>query len=172
MQIFVKCILLILILTQTAFAQEDKESKLEPEKKSESMASQTQASTESDRGHYVILGYDLSTRGEFTNGYTSIDLSDDFDTTIEFKSGFSVGYEYRKAPMNDWGSAFGIIHTFQRDVESMTIDGDKTKAKGDIANVSMTSVYANLIYRWETFYIPFGLVFSSITYNPPDASSL
>ena len=126
---------------------------------------------EEDKGHYALVGYDLRTQGDFKAG--TYDDEDDEDTlildetVIDFETGFSIGYEYRDASKNDWGKAFGVMHSLARDAEAVEINGERTKLSGDVASVAMTTIYAMAIYKWEKFYIPFGISYNQITYEPP-----
>lgn len=141
-----KLLLVLMLLAGNVFAQEE--------------------SSSDDWGHYLMGGFDIGNIATFTGG-KSDSSSSTFDTEMEFETGFSIGYEYKKFAKNDWGNSFGITYHTERDVDNFTLDGTKYSSLSDPASISVLRLYANLIYRWNEFYMPFGLNIQSITYNAP-----
>lgn len=119
--------------------------------------------------HYITIGYDFPTVGDFEDGWISTVPNTTFDSEIKFESGFSIGYEYRNTRVNSWGSSFGVNYHAKKDVKSWKIND--TKISNTDVSISILSLYADLLYRWESFYIPFGINISSINYELPETDS-
>lgn len=128
----------------------------------------TSSSSSTGYEHVLIFGYDLSSTASFTDGSVS-SSSSDFDTDIDFEGGLSIGYEYRMTKKEDWGRAFGITYHSSREAESFTLNGSDFEITGDAAEITLLRVYGNLIYRWDSFYIPFGVNLTSVSYEPPSS---
>tara|TARA_B100001971_G_scaffold215185_1_gene259394 strand:+ start:78871 stop:79506 length:636 start_codon:yes stop_codon:yes gene_type:complete len=122
----------------------------------------------SDFKHSVSFGFDLATTGSFEDG-ESDDITGPFDSELIFDSGLSIGYEYFEAKEESWGKGFGVSYHNSREVEELVIDGEDYDITGDAAEITLLKVYANLIYRWNTFYIPFGVNITSVSYEPPSS---
>lgn len=132
-------------------------------------AEEGSSSSSGGYSHFINLGYDLRTGASYSEAFTSDDPTETYEVEFDFEASYSVGYEARKAPKNAWGNAFGFIYSAKREVDSLTIDGDKYTVTGDAASVTMATLYATLIYRWETFYIPFGFSLNRVEYTPPSS---
>lgn len=123
-----------------------------------------------DTGHYISLGYDLRTIAQFDDTYATdgTDSASGFDVKFRFDSGLALAYEYRQAKANSFGFAVGIDYHRDRDADTIEIDSTSLSLTGDVATISFTQLYINAIYKWESFYIPFGINYTSATYTPPN----
>jgi hypothetical protein len=119
--------------------------------------------------HLFNIGYDFKTVASFEDGWISTSPGVSLDNEMEFETGLAIGYEYRISTPNSWGKSFGINYHTERDLKTWEINGIKA-GKVDIS-VTILSIYADLIYRWESFYIPFGVNLSSINYKVPTTDS-
>lgn len=114
--------------------------------------------------HVGLVGIDPLSTGTFSSTEDTLEIG--------FNPGISLGYEYRLMPENDWGKSFGITYHHDRSPNKMkyTNDGLNINTTIDIESeeaVSVMRVHANLISRWENFYIPFGLNYAAINYSSP-----
>ena len=139
-----KCLVFLFLFTSSLYAQE----------------------SSTDYKHTAFLGFDLVTSGSFEDGTTS-SSSTTFDSEINFESAFSIGYEYQEAKKESWGKAFGVSYHTKREVDSFDLNGETLQATGDAAEITMLKLNANLIYRWDIFYIPFGINLTTVSYDPP-----
>ena len=123
-------------------------------------------------GHYLSVGYDLVTMAKLEDNYATdgTNSSSGGDSEIDFEPGFSLGYEFRSVDPSSWGASFGLEYHAKRDLEEVTFSGTTfTPTSDDVANINIVYLYANLIYRWDVFYIPFGLNIASVEYTPADS---
>jgi len=121
-------------------------------------------------GHYLAAGYDLLTSAKLEDNFATdgTNTSSGGTSEFEFEPGFSIGYEYRNASANSWGASFGVEYHSEKQVEEVSFSGETAQATGnDNATIQITHLYFNLIYRWDVFYIPFGLNVASVKYTPP-----
>lgn len=77
---------------------------------------------------------------------------------------------------NSWGFFAGITFEQKRDLkfETVTLDNGGTSTAyyvGERPTVQFTLIEANAIYRWNTFYIPFGLNYSLVKFTQPSSST-
>ncbi len=124
------------------------------------------ANEQTDQEHFLIGGYDFTTIANFSGGYSSSSPSTLLDTELNFEPALSFGYEFRESKEDSWGKAFGATYHMERELESGNINGTELTVS-DPSKISMLRVYANAIYRWKNFYIPFGINFTSVNYTAP-----
>ena len=129
------------------------------------------AQDESDKfanRHVLYFGYDLATLSSFDEVEYS---GDDVELTIRYERNFARGYEYRDAKTRGWGKSFGINHHFKRDVDELEIGGRDFEVTGNRANLTFTRLYGNAIYSWESLYLPFGLNYTMVDFEPASGSA-
>lgn len=132
-------------------------------------AEEGSSSSERSKEHFGILGYDLLVAGNFEDG-SSTGSSTSFDTELEFETGMAIGYEYRETKQHDWGFGIGILHHTKRDVDKLEQAG-VTYTVEDPASISVTRIFGNAIYRWESFYIPFGMNLASNNFKQSSSAT-
>lgn len=119
--------------------------------------------------HLLGLSYNFNTRARFDDVMMVIGSSV-YSAEVEFEAenGAGIIYEARRAAKNDWGYALGAEYVFTRRFERTTVTIDNYTGSGDVDDddgFSTLAGYANLIYQWESFYIPFGINYTSIDYK-------
>lgn len=119
------------------------------------------ASAPSDWGHYAQFGLDVNTIGSFQDTEAG-------DVDFKFENGFMLGYEYRQIPSQGWGKSFGVMYHTKRDVDKLQVDGFTFDITSSPANIALLTLTANIHYRWEKFYLPFGINFTSVQFEPAD----
>jgi len=82
-------------------------------------------------------------------------------TTLNTDTAAGVGIEASQSDPNSWGFSTGLTYDFPREVNSQTITVNgftgSAVATGSKTKIEFFTLYVNAIYRWEKFYIPFGL---------------
>lgn len=97
--------------------------------------------------------------------------SDSYDAEVEFETSDAVGiiFEGRKVAKNSWGFALGAEYVTVRKMKEVDVDvdgvGSGSADVDDDHGFTTFSIYANAIYQWETFYIPFGLSYTRVDYK-------
>lgn len=114
------------------------------------------------------LGYMLSTQdGKFSDaraGATTGEAEFDYEKT------YSLIAEARYLPANDWGVLLGLNYEGQRQFDGGTIKGGGVVVTltggSDASKVQFSTLYASAAYRWNEFYLPFGLNYSVVKFTP------
>lgn len=87
--------------------------------------------------------------------------------TYNVDSGVGLGIQAWKSDPNSWGMSFGFEYDFPRNINSQTVTLNGTTyigvTSGSKPTVTEHVVYLNAIYRWNDFYLPFGLNYSMPT---------
>lgn len=75
-----------------------------------------------------------------------------------------VGIEVSDSSLMSWGWNSGIMYDSKRSIDSFTASAGGVSVSGSYIGrrptVSFITMYGNLLYRWNYFYLPFGLNFS------------
>jgi len=119
----------------------------------------------------IGLGYNAS--GSAESDFSIQNLSTlsraNGEVDLDTEPGFNINFEARFLQKNGWGLTMGLDFDFEREIKSGTISsGGTTISVSEIDDPdTFTSVvgYGNLVYKWENFYIPFGLNLSYIDYK-------
>lgn len=122
-----------------------------------------------DQIHFGIgLGLSLIPKLNFKNGSAS-SATFLFDSDWSLEGGYSVSADLRKMPSNRWGFLGQINHEGARKVSSISFSssGQTATVTGNsgAATLATTTIEANAVYRWNTFYIPFGLNYSKFNFQ-------
>lgn len=77
---------------------------------------------------------------------------------------------------NSWGIFAGVTLEQKRDLRSETVSVDSGASStayyvGEKPTVQFTLIEVNAIYRWNTFYIPFGLNYSILRFTQPSGAT-
>lgn len=114
----------------------------------------------------------LSSKLRFTEGRTD-GFSGTFEADLDYTNALSLEFEARNTPDNSWGVIGGLTYDFERKFDGGTIKGGGQSATlsagSDPSKLQMTVLYANAVYRWNEFYLPFGLNISLPKYTPPNS---
>jgi hypothetical protein len=123
----------------------------------------------------IGLGYSLSSKLKFDNGVgTSSGSSTSFSTDLDYKNTYSLSFEGRNMPSNSWGFMGGIQFDGEREFDGGTITSGgitATVSSSGGSKIQFTNLYANAVYRWDQFYLPFGLNVSSVKFTPASGST-
>ena len=120
------------------------------------------------------IGVGFNSQGEaeadFTNTDTSSATITNGEVTYDIDPGFSINLEARYLRKNGWGLTTGIDYDFKREAELNTLTiGNVTvrssSTTGDKDELTNLVGYVNAVYKWDLFYIPFGLNISSMKYT-------
>lgn len=124
------------------------------------------------------VGLSLSLRSKFISLNTSrTGVTGELNSELDFENSLSLELEARNVKKHDWGFQGGMTLDRERKLE-----GGKITATGVTVSVTSTSepaklqtnvFYGNAVYRWEDFYLPFGLNLSRVNYTPsPTANEI
>ncbi|MDZ4057238.1 MAG: hypothetical protein U1D69_09765 [Polynucleobacter sp.] len=117
----------------------------------------------------VGLAFSGRTSSSGTGG-TASGLIGTFTSEFEYKEGFSVSAEMRDSPSNSWGYGVGITYDSNKELDSGTFSSGGTTliltSAGGASKIGSTSLEVNAIYRWNEFYVPFGLNYTAIRFTP------
>lgn len=119
--------------------------------------------------HYIIAGSDADTSAFFTDGARSDAPDETFDTEITFENKNALGYEYRQTVSNGWGFGVGYIR-HQKSIVIGVKEDDVIQFNPDEDEIEIHTIYADAIYRWETFYLSFGFNKSEINFKSEDST--
>lgn len=95
------------------------------------------------------------------------------ELVLEPKNGLSLDLDLRYSPVNNWGFILGVSNDFKTKLDKMKIkSGNTTTEFSDLGNdkIKATSFMLSAVYRWEKFYIPFGLNYTTFGITPKDDS--
>lgn len=91
------------------------------------------------------------------------------DAEVDVKNGLALDLSARYMPKQSWGFIAGLTYDFKREFDGgeLTLEGQKFifDEGGDNDEIQVTVIYANAVYRWNEFYLPFGLNYSFVDYE-------
>lgn len=91
---------------------------------------------------------------------------------LEYKRTGSLALEGRLTPQNSWGFILGLNVEGRRELKKakFKVSGvtDTVVGGSGSSKVQFTTFYGNALYRWNQFYIPFGLNVSVVRFSPAD----
>lgn len=99
--------------------------------------------------------YNLKGYGWVSNGGGGFTLT---EMTIEFASAMEFGVDFWDTSHNSWGMISGVSTIPDRESKRVKMIGQTVSATG--LKMGSTFLYLGAHYRWESFYIPFGLTYS------------
>lgn len=107
--------------------------------------------------------------------YTSATDNVSFEAELEYSKIGSLSLEGRYMPQDSWGFMGGFNLEPERKFESGTFKSGGSQASfngsGDVSKVQFQTVFANAVYRWNIFYLPFGLNISSAKFTAAPGSN-
>lgn len=89
------------------------------------------------------------------------------DFSIELNKSVSIGYEYFDVSKNSWGNSLGFTYYTARKGNEFSLE-NSARVDNEF-EVSMITLFGNVVYRFDKLYIPFGLNFSSVIVKAPSA---
>lgn len=113
-------------------------------------------------GHWgLVVGYSTAKNIKFNNGeYKTGGSTYDFDATIKGQTVPSIGITYARMHPNAWGFSGGLTYEFPRELKSFSVTTSGGTATGFTTGSPKLSIFlieANMLYRWDKFYLPFGM---------------
>lgn len=93
-------------------------------------------------------------------------VSDSGKISYELENAFGVTVEGIFSPRNSWGFSAGLSTETKRKFKKAKIEENGQTTESDFvgdAHLTYTHIYANAIYRWDQWYLPFGLNFASVS---------
>ena len=113
---------------------------------------------------YVGLGYDSATDLVFNNASYSINggSSTTGNFTLSGESALSLQGGLQMLSERSWGFQAGIGFEGRRDINSFSgnLGGASAGSFSTKPALQMSFIEANALYRWNLFYLPFGLSYS------------
>jgi hypothetical protein len=124
-----------------------------------------------DRHFKISLGFNTGTKLNFKE-VTSVTGSTRTESTSEMETSapVEVGVSYLSVSKNDWGYSAGINYQTKRQIQSERINSGGTSVYshfGTPAEIQITLIDGGGIYRFESFFIPFGVNYSIPVYLRP-----
>lgn len=112
------------------------------------------------------ISYDLGTAAKFDSA--TISGTSGYSYELEYDNSFSIEADARYLPQNSWGFITGLTYDFDRKLNTATLTGNGVSSSedGQGRKLRTTVAYASAVYRWEKFYLPFGLNYSDVTITP------
>ncbi len=90
--------------------------------------------------------------------------------SLQYGTTYSISLEVKKLPQHSWGVFGGLNYQGEREFEKgyIIVGGDYLDIAGGsgASRVQFSTIYGNVAYRGESFYIPFGLNFSTVRFKP------
>lgn len=119
----------------------------------------------------ILIGAAFSGRTSASGSSgTATGLIGTFNSEFEYKEGFTLSLEMRDSPSHSWGYGVGISFDSTRELEAATFTSGGTtliaSSAGGASKIGSTAFELNSIYRWNEFYIPFGLNYTAIRFTP------
>ncbi len=122
-------------------------------------------------------GYILGSNTEFDDvkisaGGNTVSGEAEFD----LEQTFVIAIEGRYSPRQSWGFMGGLNYEGERKIEGGSVSGPGFQVTFGALNekVQVTTLYGSAVYRWDSFYLPFGLNYSVLKYkaDPSSAASV
>ncbi len=88
---------------------------------------------------------------------------------LDYSNELSIEIEARKLNQMNWGFIGGLTYDAERKLTGGSVTGSGFSVavnSGDPSKIQATIIYGNAVYRWNQFYLPFGLNVSSIKFTP------
>lgn len=122
----------------------------------------------------VSLGLIIYSQYSSSNFYISDGTSSASGVyTAKMSNGFNLALDVLQSLPNSWGYQVGALLTPARSLDKaeLTLDGVTYSSTGSsTAKYGFLTGYFNFLYRWQSFYIPFGINVSSMFYEKLDSS--
>ncbi|QLY24623.1 hypothetical protein [Bdellovibrio sp. KM01] len=89
-----------------------------------------------------------------------------YDMEYSGASGFSLHIWY--APKNSWGFISGLEYGAERELKKVTFNGMSTTnfSSSSASRYQQHNIYMGTEYRWDSFYLPFALIYSTVNFRP------
>lgn len=89
---------------------------------------------------------------------------------LDYSNSISLELEARNMKANSWGFVGGLSLDREQEITGGTISGAGSfvvLTGGNPSKIQTNTIYGSAVYRWNQFYLPFGLNISSVKYTPP-----
>lgn len=109
----------------------------------------------------VSLHYSVANEVRFNKAFvTTTTSSGNVEAVFRTDNGVGLGVTYARMETNSWGFLGNLIYEPGREISSVKFTGSGGTATANFTNsprVSFLITEANAVYRWNTFYLPFGI---------------
>lgn len=134
------------------------------------VAGDSRAQSSDDRVRFAVgLGLTLFNHADFSSlWYHDPGLDLHGEASLTFKQALALSFEARRTPAHAWGILGGLHFESERKLHRGSIILGPFVAPLDVGDekVQVSTLYVSAVYRWQTFYLPFGLNISSVKYTP------
>lgn len=96
------------------------------------------------------------------------------EAEFSVETGIGFGASFMSMEERSWGFSGGVNFEPAREIKSVTFTGPGGTATGVLSSTKMSVLFfeGNAIYRWDKFYLPFGLNFSIPRLTSPSSSTV
>lgn len=128
------------------------------------------------RDYQFSLGLGVATDGESEHKTAAITRNDGevhgAKGDLGWGDAYVVNLELKRMPMNSWGHSVGLLYTGNRALDAgiLTMDNNHKVFIPSGLSAADYTLYSNLIFRWEVFYMSAGLNFSKKIWNAGDSN--
>jgi|GEM_PF-5097743 len=87
---------------------------------------------------------------------------------LEYSSATSIAFDFRKLSTNSWGMLGGFEYEAERSITKSMVNFLPVSTSGDTSKFQTSFLHYGAAYRWDIFYIPFGLAYGFTKFIPDD----
>lgn len=85
---------------------------------------------------------------------------------VTYEDGLSFDFESRNLKPNSWGFLGGLTYDLTRKEKRAVVNFGNVTVNSEVGgNLQMTFLYGSAAYRWNEFYLPFGLNYNIVNYK-------
>lgn len=112
--------------------------------------------------------YSVSDKLRFPNAKSDTGSGErEYDLRFETEGAPGVALETRYDAPNAWGFQAGLAFDAKRKLKNFESDLSGTRVTTDLndSTIQISTLYVNILYKWNEFYIPFGVNFALARYE-------
>lgn len=156
--------------TQVATNPPDEPSKAEKPEKEPTTNDTGSSGTESRKKRFLVGAAFSGRTIAFGTSGSATGVAGSFTSDFEYKEALSFCIEMRDSQKNAWGYGLGLTFDMERELESAIFKSGSSSlslvGSGGASKIGATAIEFNAIYRWNEFYIPFGLNYTAMRFTP------
>lgn len=124
-----------------------------------------------------FVHYSTANEMNFLNAYaTTASGGGPLEIKFGMDTAGGIGMTFADMPTQNWGARTSFFFETLRDIKTVTLKGAGGTATGIITGtppkVSFLVLEGSMVYRWETFYMPFGINYSIPTITDLNGSTI
>lgn len=125
----------------------------------------------------ISLYYSLANEVHFDDAFVSTTSgSGKVEATYKTANSVGLGVTWAKMKPQSWGFLGNLVYEPGREINSVTFKGPggtaTANATGTKPKVSFLIIEGNAVYRWNSFYLPFGLNVNAPTLSDTDGANV